>query len=58
MPTPGLPNLLLLLTVLSVVVGLIALVLFLARQFGDDSERGRTQELERRIQQLERERLR
>ena len=57
MPTLGLPELLLLLSVLSVAVGVIALIRFAVRQLGQSSERSRLRELERRIQQLERERL-
>ncbi|MFT2718525.1 hypothetical protein ACMT4L_00855 [Deinococcus sp. A31D244] len=57
MPTLGLPELLILLSVLSVAVGVIALIRFAVRQLGQSSERSRLRELERRIQQLERERL-
>ncbi|MGM9320216.1 hypothetical protein [Deinococcus aquaticus] len=57
MPTLGLPDLLILLSVLSVAVGVIALIRFAVRQLGQSSERSRLRELERRIQQLERERL-
>ncbi|GGR46426.1 hypothetical protein GCM10008959_04290 [Deinococcus seoulensis] len=57
MPPLGLPDLLLLLTVLSVIVGLIALIRFVVRHAGERSERSRLHDLERRIQQLERERL-
>ena len=57
MPTLGLPELLLLLSVLSVAVGVLALIRFAVRQLGQSSERSRLRELERRIQQLERERL-
>ncbi|GAA5435422.1 hypothetical protein [Deinococcus aquaticus] len=57
MPTLGLPELLILLSVLSVAVGVLALIRFAVRQLGQSSERSRLRELERRIQQLERERL-
>lgn len=57
MPALGLPELLFALTILSVTLGVGALVYFLIGQLGRAGRRARLQELERRIQQLERERL-
>ncbi|WP_291428393.1 hypothetical protein [Deinococcus sp.] len=50
------PDLLLILSVLSIAVGVIALIRFAVREHAYRSEGSRLRELEQRIQQLERDR--